>query len=237
MATTEALSTNVSDVADFEYRAISSGAIAAVVLGLLSSLTFIAGNDSLQACLMMCPIPIAGLTMGLRAMAKIRSMPDQLSGARLALAGVLLSIVGLVGGLGYSYHVYATEAPDGYTRTSFAAFRPDQVEVRRGTLVPADVRQLDGEKVFLKGYMRADSTRVRQNIDRFLLVRDNNQCCFGDINNVKFYDQVLVKMAGPLRADYSAGLLRLGGTLHVSPENARLGIGHPVYTLDADYLQ
>jgi len=236
MATTEAISTRATDV-EFVYRPISSGAIAAAVFGVLSSLTFIAGKDSLQACLLMCPLPVIGLTMGLRALAKIRSMPDQLSGERFALAGIFMSAIGLVGGLGYASYVYATEVPTGYTRTSFSEFRPDQVEERGGILVPADIKQLDGKKVFIKGYMRADSTPVRHNVQSFLLVRDNNQCCFGDISNLKFYDQVLVKMVGSLRTDFSTGLFRMGGALHVNPENARLGIGHPVYTLDADYVQ
>lgn len=238
MATTEVLS-DTSDLGEeqFIYRPLSVGAIASVVFGLLSFLTFVAGGDSLAACLLMCPIPAVGITVGLRALAQIRSMPDQMSGGRLAVAGVMLSMIGLVGGLGYSGYVYATEVPPGYSRTSFGDLRPDEVEQRGNLPVPRDIQELDGEKVFIKGFMRADSTPVRHNIKTFLLVRDNNQCCFGDISSVKYFDQVLVNTTGSLSTDYSTGIYRLGGTLRIHPENVRRGVGYPVYTLEADHLE
>jgi len=238
MATLEAVSPP-SDSGDeeFLYRPLSTGAITALVFGVLSSLTFVAGRDSLQACLMMCPIPVLGIILGLRALEKIRAYPDQFSGRKLALLGVMTSVIGLVGGLSYSGFVYATEVPTGYTRTSFTEFRPDEVELRGNLAVPRDVQDMDGKRVFIKGYMRADSTPVRHNVRNFLLVRDNNQCCFGNISNVKYYDQVLVKSIGSLSTDFSTGLIRLGGTLHINPNNVIRGIGYPVYTLEADYIK
>jgi hypothetical protein len=91
--------------------------------------------------------------------------------------------------------------------------------------------------VFIKGFMRADSTPVRHNVRKFLLVRDNNQCCFGDLSSVKYYDQVLVSTVGTLSTDYSTGIFRVGGTLRIHPENVRRGVGHPVYVLEADHLK
>jgi hypothetical protein len=238
MATTEAISRSSDlDEDQFQYRPLSVGAIASVVFGLLSFLTFLGGGESLGACLLLCPIPAIGIAVGLRAWARIRSMPDQMSGGKLAVAGVLLSTIGLVGGLGYSGYVYATEVPPGYSRTSFGELRPDEVEQRGSQPVPRDIQALDGKKVFIKGFMRADSTAVRHNIKTFLLVRDNNQCCFGDISNVKYFDQVLINTAGSLSTDYTTGIYRVGGILRIHPENIRRGVGHPVYTLEADHLE
>ncbi len=222
---------------EFQYRPLSMGAIASVVFGLLSFLTFVAGRDSLPASLLMCPIPAVGIVVGLRAWTRIRSMPDQQSGSKLAVTGVLLSVIGLAGGLGYSGYVYATEVPTGYTRTSFGEFRPDEVEQRGNLLVPRDVQELDGQRVFIKGFMRADSTLVRHNIKKFWLVKDNNQCCFGDLSSVKYFDQLLVVTTGSTSTDYSTGIYRVGGTLHIHPENILRGVGYPVYTLEADHLQ
>ncbi len=237
MATTDALSPVPGDLdaQDFQYRTLSSSAIASLVLGLLSGLVFLAGHDSIQACLMMCPIPILGLVVGLRSLSRIRSRPESLSGSRLAAAGVLLSGFCLLIGLGYSGYVYATEVPTGYTRTSFTEFRPDEVELRGRVLVPPDIAALDGKKVFIKGFIRADSTSQRHNIRNFLLVRDNYQCCFGDLSKVKFYDQVLVTVDESLHIDFSNRVIRMGGTLHVLPDNIPKGPGHPAYTLEADY--
>jgi hypothetical protein len=226
-----------SERGEFEYRALSTGAIAAIIFGVLSLLTPLAGRDSLEACLLLCPIPLVGLLVGWRAWTSIRAQPEQLSGSKLAASGALLSIFGLVSGLGYAGYVHATEVPPNYSRTSFQEFRPDENEERVGVPIPKEVLGLDGKQVFLKGYMRADSVTVRHNIRRFLLVRDNYQCCFGDLSNVKYYDQVLVDFVDNLTADYSSGLFRIAGILHLHPENLGKGPGNPVYTLDADYVQ
>lgn len=222
---------------DFEYRALSTGAIAAAIFGALSPLTIAAASDSLESCLLLCPIPVVGLIVGLRSLAAIRARPDQLSGWKIALLGTLLSLAGLVVGLGYGGYVHATEVPPNHIRTSFQKFRPDEAEERSGIPIPKDVLALDGKKVFIKGYMREDSTPVRHNVRRFLLVRDNNQCCFGDLSSVKLYDQVLVDFVENVTTDYSTGLFRVAGTLHLVPENLLRGPGYPVYTLVADYVQ
>ena len=248
MATTEALSDPDeirSDVLqdDFEYRPLSGTAIASAVFGVLSVLTFVAGKDSLQSCMLLCPIPLVGLTAGLKSLATFRSMPGQLSGRNAALAGVVLSTIGLIGGVSYASYVHATEVPDGYTRTSFSKFRPDEIEQRSRVLVPRDVYELDGQKVFIKGYIRPgttvtrDGTPVRRHVGRFLLVRDNNECCFGDQSKVKYFDQILVTLVGSLTIDDSRRLLRVGGTLHSDPQRVGAGIGRPVYSLEADYVQ
>jgi len=248
MATSEAFSNpdevgcdSVAD--DFEYRPLSSGAIAATIFGVLSLLMFVAGSKSLQSTLMLSPIPIVGLIVGLRALANIRSMPSQLSGSKVASIGVALSAFGLFGGLSYAGYVHATEVPDGYVRTSFPELRPDEVEARSGHIVPKSVQQLEGQKVFLKGYMRPGTSisetgsPVRLHARHFLLVRDNNQCCFGDQSKVKYYDQVFVTMTGSRTVDDSRRLIRVGGTLRSMPQNLSQNESLPVYLLEADYLQ
>ena len=96
---------------------------------------------------------------------------------------------------------------------------------------------MDGQRVFIKGFMRADSIQYSHNVREFLLVRDNNECCFGDLSNVKYFDQVLVSTVGSLSTDYSTGIYRVGGILHIHPENILRGVGYPVYTLEADHLK
>ena len=242
MATSEAILDPDQDD-DFVYRPLSTMAIASVLLGVLSALTFVAGKDSLQACLMLCPIPVAGLVCGLKALAKIRQMPDQLSGRFPAMAGTVLSMIGLVGGLSYAGYVHATEVPPGYERLAFRNLRPDDVEVRGREAIPRDVKSLDGETIFIKGYMRPGThvskggTPVRHNVSRFMLVRDNNECCFGDISSVKYYDKLHVQLLGNLNTDYSSGLFRLAGKLRIVPANPRAGQVEPVYMLEADYIQ
>jgi hypothetical protein len=78
---------------------------------------------------------------------------------------------------------------------------------------------------------------VKSGISRFLLVRDNNQCCFGDISTVKYYDRILVDLTGSLRLNYSEGLFAIGGVLTVMPQNVHYGPQAPVFALRADHAK
>ena len=244
MATTEAISDSRQDLEDgneFEYRPLSTGAIISVVFGLLSLLTFLAGRDSLQACLMLCPIPMIGLVVGMRALGSIRAMPNQLGGRSAGIAGVLLSCIGLFGGVSYASYVHVTEVPEGYTRTSFIEMRPDEVDERHGKVIPDEIKDLEGKQIFIKGFIRPGTTvtksgkPVRNGATRFLLVRDNNECCFGDQNKIKYFDQMLVTMMKEPMDD-TRQLTRVGGVLRILPAELR-GPNIPVFFLDADYLK
>lgn len=237
MSTTDVFS--APDLADREidYRPLSSMAVASAIFGALSALVILVGNDSLESALMFTPIPLIGLALGVRSMRQISASPDQMTGAGAAKAGAIMSLVFLVAGLGYAGYVRATEVPAGYAATSFADFKPDDIDMRGNHLVPPDVAALDGRKVFIKGYFRPDSAKYTANVKRFLLVRDNNQCCFGDLSAVNFFDQVAVTMAGARTVDYSTKVFRMGGKLHIRPENATNGAGLPVYTLEADHAE
>src|SRR3990172_2787169 len=102
-----------------QYRAISTGAIIGLVLGVLSVFTLISAASTLEACLLVTPIPVLGMFVSLRSWARIRREGDQLTGSGIALAGFALSLVFLITGVGYGAYVYATEVPDGYQRVSF----------------------------------------------------------------------------------------------------------------------
>jgi hypothetical protein len=218
-----------------EYRSMSSGAIVGLILGILAVLAPIAGASSFEACLFMCAIPLAGILVSLRSVVAIRRMPHELAGKRVAIAGLVLSIFFLIGGIGYGAYIYATEVPDGYERISFAQMEPSRMDLERGIAVPNTIAELDGAHVFVKGYMRPPATR--SNITKFLLVRDNNQCCFGALSKVRYHDQIQVELVKPMTTDYELGVFRLAGKLHVHPQNATQGNNQPVFTLTADYLK
>ena len=133
--------------------------------------------------------------------------------------------------------MYATEVPDGYERISFGEMKPDELQERANVAVPPEIAALEGKKIFIKGYIRPDSIKVPRGIKEFLLVRDNNQCCFGDMSTVQFYDQVQVRMKGDLTVDYTPGLYRMGGTLSIEERNAAPGSPGTVYTLEADHAE
>ncbi|MCI0332044.1 MAG: hypothetical protein L0228_02310 [Planctomycetes bacterium] len=234
---TATLEMDTIDSADeaLQYRALHTGAILGLVLGVLSVFMVVAAANSLQSCLLVAPIPVLGMAISLRSLARIRREPELYTGRQLATLGLVLSLVFLIGGVSYGGYIYLTEVPEGYTRISFNTMRPDEIQERGGVKVPPEITALDGKKVFIKGYIRPDSITVSRGIDRFLLVRDNNQCCFGDISTIKYYDQIDVDMVGSRRVDYEQGVFRIGGVLHVHPENLALGPTKPVFSLEADH--
>jgi hypothetical protein len=219
-----------------QYRALHTGAVIGFVLaGFSSVFTIIASASSPEACIGVALLNVPALSLCMWSLARIRREPDLYTGRMLATTGLALSLVFLVGGVTFGTYVYATEVPEGYARISFNAMKPDALQERSNVIVPPEIAALNGQKVFIKGYIRPDSIKVSRGIKQFLLVRDNNQCCFGDITTVKYYDQILVDMAGSRYVDYSDGIFRMGGILKVEPQYAAIGSRAPVFSLKADY--
>jgi hypothetical protein len=225
-----------SDEVTHEYRALHTGAIIGLLLGIASVFMVITAASTLEGCLLVAPIPVLGIFISFRSLAKIRREPESYTGRPIAALGLALSLFFLVTGLGYGGYVYATEVPDGYERISFNGMKPDEAQERSNIFIPPEIKALDGRKVFIKGYIRPDSVTQKIHIKELLLVRDNNQCCFGDITKIKFYDQIYVNLIGSLAVDYVEGAIyRMGGTLHINEQNLARGPKYPVFTLQADY--
>jgi hypothetical protein len=218
-----------------QYRAVHVGAIIGLALGVLSVFMVVTATNSLEGCLLVAPIPILGIVVSLWSLSRIRRDPDYYTGRPIALLGLLLSLGFLVGGVGFGGYVFATEVPDGYERISFAGMKPNELQIRSGVSIPPEIAALDGKRIFIKGYIRPDSIPVSRGIKEFLLVRDNNQCCFGDLSKINYFDQMYVNMVGSQTVDYSQGVFRMGGILKIEPQNLGRGTSASVFSLKADY--
>jgi hypothetical protein len=223
---------------NLQYRAIHIGAVLGVALAILSLVfALLAASSSAEACIGVSFLALAPLACCAWALSRIRREPERYSGRPMARMGLVTSLLLLVAGVGYGSYVYATEVPDGYARISFGTMKPDELEERNGNIVPTEVSSLEGKNVFIKGYIRPDSVTVPRGIDEFLLVRDNNQCCFGDMSKIKYYEQIMVKMTGDHRVDFSRGVFAIGGKLHIEPRYALPGSPRTVFSLTADYAK
>lgn len=221
-----------------DYRALHTGAIVGIGAAVVSLFFpfMVATAASFASVFPLVGLPIVALGVSLWGLNGVRAAREYYTGAKLAAAGILLAGASLVGGLGYGGYVYATEVPDGYARTSFLAMKPSDEDLRSNQPVPPDVAALRGKRVFIKGYMRPDSTKSRVNIKDFLLVRDNNQCCFGDLSQVAFFDQIQVELASGLTTDLSPRVYRVGGEIDWRPRR-RSDEPPLVYSLKADYIK
>ena len=222
-----------------EYRVLHTGAVVGAAAAAVSLFfpAMVSTTASFQSVFPLVGLPLVSLGVSLWALQTIRSNREFFTGLQIAAAGVAISALSLFGGLAYGGYVYATEVPDGYQRTSFLSLKPSDVDIQDKNPIPPKIQELRGKKVFIKGYFRPDSTKTRVNIKEFLLVRDSNQCCFGDLSQVAFFDQIKINLTGGITTDYSQSVFRIGGKLDWRP--GRLGIGEPpiVYSIKADYLK
>jgi hypothetical protein len=177
-------------------------------------------------------IPAFGIVTGLIAWRRIATRPEDLAGKPLAIAGVVGSTLLMCGGLGRLTYVEATEAPRDAIRINYDQLQPDPTI--SGQVVPPAALALEGKRVFIKGYAFPGGQQT--GIKQFVLVRDNNQCCFG--GNPQLTDMIEVTLRGSLEMTYTTRMRKLAGTFHVRVGQQGVdGLRAAIYHLDADYLQ
>ena len=199
--------------------------MASLIVGLLSCLALFDW--------MLVAIPAVGMLLAVLSLVKIRRHRDELTGAGLARAGLALSLFFAVAGPARLTYEYVTELPEGYERVSYARLQPDESQI--GQLVPPSALALEGKRIFIKGYVYPG--REKDGIRRFLLVRDQGECCFG--GNPKITDRIFVTLEDPLRLTYASRIFKLGGTFHVEAYDSTIddAKGGVFYHLKADYLK
>jgi hypothetical protein len=210
--------------ADLVYRALCKTAVVSFLLAVLSPLAF--------TWWWMVGVPLIGAVLALVARGRIRRYPDELTGRGLAAVSLLLN--GLVAASSIAFHAgtYLTEVPPGYVRISFADLQPTK-DAPHLPVPPAAVK-LDGQRVFVKGYLYPDGQQY--NIKRFVLIPDMGTCCFG--GQPKLTDMIEVTLQDPLRVVFARRMRRLGGVLHVDTRLKPVsGLGGVYYQLDADYVR
>ncbi|MEK6249464.1 MAG: DUF4190 domain-containing protein, partial [Planctomycetales bacterium] len=201
------------------YRALCSAAVTSVLFGLLSAFAFLS--------IYLCIIPLLGILMGIFALFQIRQRSDELVGKTFAVAGIALSSLMLITSMAYITYVYLTEVPVNHERINYRQLQPVEGSAEP---FPPRAEDLDGEKVFIKGYVYPGAQH--KGIKQFLLVRDRGDCCFG--GNPKVTDRIQVTLADPLRLNFSTREHKVAGTFRVErkPASAVDAGGSVFYYLD-----
>ena len=213
------------DASDGDYRALSVAAVTSLALGFLSACALLT--------IYLAVVPIAGICFGLYAAAQINRRPSELTGRGVATTGIVLSAVLLVVSGSVAVYVYATEVPEGYERIFYSQLQPEEGKV--GQKIPPLAETLDGEKVFIKGYVFPG--KQRQGIKTFLLVRDKGDCCFG--GNPKLTDRIQVTLEDPERLAFDPYLHKVAGTFRLvkNSDKAVDASGEVYYHLDDGQLR
>lgn len=169
------------DEVEFPYRAMSTSAIASIVLAVIGLL----GGFFFWPLLALC---LVGALFGLMAFRKIKLFPEEFDGKSIAIAGLAINLLIVVAGAGMHAYIYLTEVPEGYTRVHFYELQQSG-ELDTPT---AKAFEIDGEAVFLKGYIHPSSGSGV--LKRFILVPDLGTCCFG--GQPKSSDMIEVTLVG-----------------------------------------
>ncbi|MCL2346939.1 MAG: hypothetical protein FWC50_01630 [Planctomycetaceae bacterium] len=201
------------------YRAIGSLSVTAFVFGILSFLAFFSW--------LLLIFPLLGLIFGGRALQKIIAAPNVMGGLSLTIAGMLLSL--FFGGMSLLWHYwsYYNVIPTGYTAVEFTDFAAGR---ERGT-IPEDILALDGQRVFVTGYMFP--TKKQSGFSEFALVRTLNPSTYASATPYPT-DMILVRLGRDQTTSYRTSPLRVGGILHVNRDYSYENLP---YIIDADFVR
>jgi hypothetical protein len=212
----------------FDYHPVPISAPTSLFFGLSGLLAFLTVAG--------LPVALIGLFLSAWCLLKIRRSAGEYGGSWLAGSGLALSALAFFGGTAAHSIAYATEVPEGYTRLNFTQdISKKGFVVENGHLAPhPDVAALDGQKVFLKGYMYP--TRQTEGLTAFVFCRDSGDCCFG--GQPKIEDMIVVRMEGERTTGFYPGMVSVAGTFKLrTPDRSAASpvaeIGEPIYEISA----
>ncbi len=101
-------------------------------------------------------------------------------------------------------------------------FPMEKQELFKLTMLTPQVKALDGRRVKIRGFMLPSF--VNKGLKYFVLVRDNQECCFGP--GAALFDAIHIDLAEGVTAEYSYPPIAVEGVFHIDPvENPLFGEG------------
>jgi hypothetical protein len=105
-------------------------------------------------------------------------------------------------------------------------FEIEPGQVFRREMLPEAIAQLAGQRIRIRGFILP--TPQKRGIKQFVLVRDNQECCFGP--GAALYDCILVEMQPGQTAEFSIRPVAVEGTFDIQeilgPDGKHLAIYH-----------
>lgn len=211
---------------DISYRTVSKAAVASCFFVILGALCVLISK-------LLVVIPLIGFALALIGLSGINKYPEEMMGRPVAKFGLIGSLVVFLGGTFFHVYDYLTEVPEGYDRISFRMLKDDD-----DTPLPfsEQAEALDGQKVFLKGFVRPGNKR--KNLKDFILVGDFGSCCFG--GSPKITDVVAISIQGDERINYSFRVRKIAGVFRLNREAALTDendVPRVFYTIEADIVK
>lgn len=202
LAETSLAAADDEDNAWNNYRPLSMLAVMSLVVSLVSLVAL--------ANVLLVGVAIIATLLAWWAWRNANTYREEVRGAGIALAALLIGLFSTVGGVGAFAYEYITELPPGYERLGFQTLQPDE---RNYEAWQEQLKELDGKKVFIKGYALAGNQNT--NIVNFILCADKGDCCFG--GNPKITDRVLIQLTDTTGINYTDYLQKFTGTFRYRP--------------------
>lgn len=109
-----------------------------------------------------------------------------------------------------SFTLGAVSAVDDLTFDNLK-FEMEKTETFERAMLTSEIKSLDGKKITIRGYIRPN---FRQSgITKFVLVRDNQECCFGP--GAAIYDCVLVMLDDDIEIDFTVRPVTVKGDFYI----------------------
>lgn len=214
-----------TDEVEFPYRAMSSSAITSCGFAFIALLLGFFFWPTLG-------LAVVGFVVGLAAYRKIARFPEEFDGKQIAIAGMVLNFVVIAAGAGMHTYIYMTEVPDGYTRVPFYLLQQETGGPDRPT---EKAMEIDGDPVFLKGYIHPSSGSGL--LKRFILVPDLGTCCFG--GQPKSSDMIEINLQGGQTTKAGLTKKKLAGEfkLNRAPQKMTDFDNNVFYKMKVEYIK
>jgi len=104
-------------------------------------------------------------------------------------------------------------------------------------MITDSIKELDKKVVKLRGFILPTSVFQQTGIKQFVLVRDNQECCFGP--GAALYDCVIIEMAPGKTATFSTRVVTVKGKLEIDSETFQYPDGghYAIYKMMAEEVR
>lgn len=104
-------------------------------------------------------------------------------------------------------------------------------------MITPSIEELNKKTLKLRGFILPTSVFQQNGIKQFVLVRDNQECCFGP--GAALYDCVIVEMAPGKTANFSTRVVSVKGKLEIDPDSFRYPDGghYAIYKMTAEEVR
>lgn len=104
-------------------------------------------------------------------------------------------------------------------------------------MITKEIEELNKKTVKLRGFILPTSVFQQTGIKQFVLVRDNQECCFGP--GAALYDCVIVEMQPGKTATFSTRVVSVKGKLEIDSESFRYPDGghYAIYKMTAEEVK